>query len=141
MTRNEFLGKLGMGAAFVLTCTCFGSCGNDDDGGGSGPVDFTIDLTDAQFAALQQNGSYVVFNDTVIARGLNGGYLAATVICSHEQFKQITYSENQGKEIWLCTKHGAQYELDGTGINEEGMKGLTIYNTSKSADDMLRVFS
>ena len=44
MNRKEFIEKLGIGAAFVLTSTCLGSCTRDR----ADPIkdlDFVIDLT------------------------------------------------------------------------------------------------
>lgn len=137
MNRKEFLEKLGIGAAFVLTSTCLGSCTRDS----ADPIkdlDFSIDLTADKFLELNNFGSYVIEDQVVIARSNTGEYLAATLICSHEQLTQITYSDAQG--AWLCTAHGALFSESGEGLNANGSKGLQIFNT-EVIGNLLRVTS
>lgn len=137
MDRKEFLEKLGIGAAFALTATCIGGCTKDT----SLPpqdIDFVIDLNDDRFAELANIGGFVVENDIVIARSISGQYLAATVLCSHEPNKNITYRDSDG--VWFCTVHGAEYTEEGEGLNSFGANNLTVYQTSLDGD-LLRVFS
>jgi len=137
MKRKEFLEKLGIGAAFVLTSTCLGSCTRDQ----ADPIkdlDFTIDLTEDKFLELNNFGSYVIQDQVVIARSNTGEYLAATLICSHEQLTQITYSDTEG--AWFCTAHGALFTEAGEGLNANGSKGLQVFETEVNGD-LLRVFS
>jgi cytochrome b6-f complex iron-sulfur subunit len=136
MTRKEFLNSLGLGAAFVLTTNCLNSCTKDSNTADS--VDFTIDLSDASNASLATNGSYVVRNNTVIARTNDGNLVAATLICSHEGEKKVTY--NKATNEYLCTAHNARFDLQGAGLNSNGNKGLTIYQTSLTGT-ILRIFS
>ncbi len=137
MTRKEFLENIGLGAAFVLTATCMGGC-TKDSAEGQNKIDFTIDLNKAAYAKLQTPGTYIVKDGVVIARSNSGEYLAATQTCSHEQLTQITYSSDEGG--WLCTAHGALFDEEGNGLNANGSKGLTIYNTELLANNMLRVY-
>ena len=137
MKRKEFIEKLGLGAAFVLTSTCLGGCSRDQ----ADPpkdINFTIDLEDPKYAELQVFGSYVIEDQIVIARSNTGEYLAATLICSHEGLSQITYSDREG--AWFCTAHEALFAEDGEGLNANGSKGLTVYSTELT-DNLLRVFS
>ena len=137
MKRKEFLEKLGIGAAFVLTSTCLGGC-TRDEADPPKDINFTIDLNDPKYEALQIFGSYVIEDQVVIARSNTGEYLAATLICSHEGLSQITYSDTEG--AWYCTAHEALFTEEGNGINANGSKGLTIYSTEQS-DNLLRIFS
>lgn len=134
MHRRKFIEQLGLGAAFVLTASCFGSCKKTPTAAQN--VDFTLDLTDAANAAILVNGGYLIKNDVVVAKNNAGEYVAATVICSHEGQKQVTLKSNE----WYCTAHGARYNLNGTGLNANGNKGLKTYNTSVTGN-ILRVFS
>jgi len=137
MDRKEFIEKLGLGAAFVLTSTCLGSCSRDM----AEPlkdVDFTIDLDLEKYLPLANFGSYVIEDQVVIARSNTGEYLAATLICSHQDLSQITYSSIEAS--WYCTAHGAKFDDEGVGLNPNGSKGLTIYNTEANGN-ILRVFS
>ena len=137
MKRKEFLEKLGIGAAFVLTSTCIGGCTRD----AADPpkdINFSIDLEDAKYAELQVFGSYIIEDQIVIARSNTGEYLAATLICSHEGLSQITYSDREG--AWYCTAHEALFAENGDGLNANGSKGLTIFNTERT-DNLLKIFS
>lgn len=140
MKRKEFIEKLGIGAAFVLTSTCLGGCTRDN----AEPIkdlDFMIDLNEDQYSELNTFGSYVVYSDeaVVIARSNTGEYLAASQICSHELLAQITYSGSEGG--WLCTAHAARFAEDGEGLNPNGSNGLQIYQTDLLEGNLLRVFS
>lgn len=138
MKRKEFLEKLGIGAAFVLTASCLGGCTRDN----AEPIkdlDFVIDLTEDKYLELNNFGSYVVYdNQVVIARSNTGEYLAATVVCSHEQLSQITYSDTNG--AWLCTAHSALFSEDGEGLNSNGSNDLQVFSTELTGD-ILRIFS
>ena len=136
MNRKEFIEKLGIGAAFVLTTSCLGACRSDEVFKPSGPVDFTIDLSSAEFDALNTNGGYVVHQGTVVAKDNLGNLVAATQTCSHEGLEQIIYKDDE----WFCTAHEARYALDGDGLNANGSDNLTIYNIELDGT-MLRVFS
>lgn len=125
MNRKDFLNKLGIGAAFVLTASCMNACSKAEN---IGPVDFTLDLDDPTYSKLKTNGNYVVVHDTVVARTIDGEYVAATVICSHEQKKKVIYKKSTNE--FFCTDHDARFDLNGNGLNDEGKKDLTIFNTS-----------
>ena len=137
MKRKEFLEKLGVGAAFVLTSTCLGGC-TRDEADPPKDIDLMIDLDDPKYAELQNFGSYVIEDQIVIARSNTGEYLAATLICSHENLAQITYSDREG--AWFCTAHEALFTEEGEGLNANGSNGLTVYNTELN-DNLLRIFS
>jgi cytochrome b6-f complex iron-sulfur subunit len=134
MERREFLEKLGVGAAFVLTASCLQSCKQE----AATPVDFTLNLDDAVNASLKTNGNYIVTNNVVVAKGTDGKYYAATVVCSHEDKKQVIY--NKTSNHYECTAHGAHFDLTGKGLNSNGSKGLAIYQTALTGTS-LRVFS
>lgn len=141
LSRNEFLKKLGFGGASLLAvyCASFGlsSCANESDGvTPSGTVDFTLNLEDSANVALKTNGGYVISNNVVVAKTNNGDYAAVTLICSHEGERKVTYRTDR----FYCTEHGAEYDNNGKGLNSNGSKGLTVYQTFLS-NNQLRVFS
>lgn len=134
MDRRQFLESLGIGAAFALTATCLHSCKADE----AGAVDFTIDLSASANAALQTNGGYIISNNCVVAKDTSGNYVAATVICSHEGEKKVSYDKNNNR--YVCSAHGATFSLTGSPINSVTKNSLTIYKTSLSGTT-LRVYS
>lgn len=132
MTRKEFLGKIGIGAAFILTASCLGSCSKDANGN----VDFILDLDASENAALQNSGGYIIKDQVVVVKADDGNYYAATQICSHEDKVKVIFKDNE----YYCTDHGARFDLNGEGLNSKGNKGISVYNTALS-DTQLRVFS
>jgi nitrite reductase/ring-hydroxylating ferredoxin subunit len=134
MERREFLEKLGIGAAFVITSACMQSCSKDS----TSPVDFTLNLDDVANANLKTNGGYVVSNSTVVARTLAGDYVAVPLKCSHEGLNQVTYRKSS--DTFFCTAHSAEFSLTGSGLNSNGKGGLALYKTTLTGTS-LRVVS
>jgi cytochrome b6-f complex iron-sulfur subunit len=139
MERRDFLEKLGIGAAFVLTSTCLGAC-TKEDYTPTTPVDFTLDLTLPANAALNTNGGYIVdtTHKVVVARDTAGNYVAATQICSHEGQLKVTYEK--ASNGFKCSAHDATFSIAGAGTNSNGSRNLTIYKTTLTGTK-LRVFS
>jgi nitrite reductase/ring-hydroxylating ferredoxin subunit len=133
MQRREFLEKLGIGAAFAITTSCFQSCTKDPE---VTAVDFTVDLSVE--TKLLTKGNYIIKNGVVVALGNDGVYYACTVICTHEDLKKMTY--NKATNEFFCTEHKARFDLKGTGLNKEGEKGIAVYQTALTGTS-LRVFS
>jgi cytochrome b6-f complex iron-sulfur subunit len=131
INRNAFLKNLGLKGAALVAVYCAGnsltSCQNDS---AVTPLaaDITLDLTDSKYTALKANNGYVVLSsqNVVVARTGTDTYVAVTLICSHEQRREITYKSGE----FYCTAHGARFDNSGKGLNTEGKKGLTVYTTS-----------
>lgn len=137
MNRNEFLKKLGGGAAFALTATCLGCCMGSAATPNSLDVDITIDLNDPTYANLETNGGYVVVNnEVVVARTTSGELVAATRVCSHENLRLIRLRNDE----WYCPEHGARFNLNGGGLNSDASNGLQIFKTSLN-NNQLRIYS
>ena len=85
MERKAFLRSIGAGAAFALVFPCLNGCSGDGDSEGGEPiptgVDFTVDLSGPDGAALANNGDFIVRNDVVVARNLQGEFVAASRNC------------------------------------------------------------
>lgn len=93
----------------------------------SGP--FTVDLTSAANTTLKNVGGYIITNNVVVAN-TSQGFVAATVVCSHEGLRQVILRNNE----FFCTAHDARFILTGKGLNSVGNKGLTIYSVSQSGN-------
>lgn len=146
MERKEFLRSLGAGAAFAITFPCLGSCSKDngDEGNIVTPptnVDFTIDLEAPEASNLANNGGFILKNLVVVVKNLQGVFVAATQICSHQQYDQVRFV-NQDGGIFYCDVHGSKFSQDGTPLNpgaDKAQNPLKIYNTSLEGS-ILRVF-
>ena len=140
INRNQFLSKLGLGTGAIMATYCLGSlisCDDDDDYIG-GEVDFTLDLDESAYDALNAVGGYVRINKVVIAAVSEGTFVAVTQICSHQGAENVTFRSLNND--FYCTQHGAIFDLEGKGLNSNGSKGILIYNTSLSGT-LLRVYS
>lgn len=146
MERKQFLRSLGAGAAFALTFPCLNGCSKDDSTDGNiveepTGVDFTIDLTSAEAANLATNGGFILKNLVVVAKNLEGQYIAASQVCSHKAYDQVRFV-NQDGGIFYCDVHGSRFEQNGTPTNQvdgNPAKSLKVYNIELTGD-MLRVF-
>ena len=142
MERKEFLRSLGAGATFALTFPCLNGCSSDGDDIGGLPVptgiDFTIDLTSAEGQGLQNNGDFILKNFVVVVKNLQGNYIAASQICSHQQTEEVRFIEDDGG-IFRCSTHGSRFNQTGQPLNSVTNNPLKIFQTELSGD-MLRVF-
>lgn len=140
MERKEFLRSLGAGAAFAITFPCLQGCSKDDVQDNPIPtgVDFTIDLNSAEGLQLANNGDFILKNDVVVAKNLEGSFVAASQICSHQQTDQVRFIEEQGG-IFRCFTHGSEFSQTGTPLNTITSNPLKIFNTSLNGTT-LRVF-
>ncbi len=145
MERKNFLRTLGAGAAFALTFPCVQGCSKDEANGNvveqPTGIDFTIDLTSAEGAQLAQNGGFILKNLVVVARNLEGDFVAATQVCSHEQYDQVRFVPQDGG-IFYCDVHGSRFAQDGTPLNtvpNSTPRPIKIYNTELNGN-LLRVF-
>ncbi|WP_297762062.1 ubiquinol-cytochrome c reductase iron-sulfur subunit [uncultured Muriicola sp.] len=140
MERKAFLRTLGAGAAFALTFPCVQGCSKDNEGGLPIPtgVDFTIDLTSSEGAQLQNNGDFILKNEVVVVKNLQGNFIAASQICSHQQTDQVRFIDDDGG-IFYCSTHGSRFSQNGTPLNTITNNPLKIFNTELNGD-ILRVF-
>ncbi len=138
--RNEFLKSLGLKGASLMAIYCgtstLSSCQNESDVAPSGNVDFTLDLTNASYSALNTVGKYIVLNQVVIARVSATSFAAVTQICSHQGQAQVMYNGSG----FSCPVHGASFSITGTRTNNVSSKDIAVYKTSLT-NTSLRVFS
>lgn len=141
---------MGSAAAFAVIFPCLNGCSsddgstnNEDEGNLEVPegIDFTLDLEASENSALQENGGYVLKNSVVVAKNLEGEYVAASQVCSHQGYDEVRFvSQNGG--IFYCDVHGSQFEQNGTPVNQVDnatAKPLKIFQTELNGSE-LRVF-
>ncbi|XAZ81872.1 Rieske 2Fe-2S domain-containing protein (plasmid) [Fibrella sp. ES10-3-2-2] len=134
LSRHDFLRQLGFQGAALMAVYCAGQSLTSCSAGANvtptplnSPV--TVDLTSAANAALKNVGGFVVTNNIVVANTTQG-YVAATVVCSHEGQRQVQLRNNE----FYCTAHGARFDLSGKGLNANGNRGLTVYKVAQSGN-------
>ncbi len=141
--RKKFLKTLGAGAAFALVFPCYVGCSKNDDStsADTSPVDFTVDLRSDEASNLSENGGFILKNSVVIVKNLEGEFIAASQICSHQAFDQVRFT-NQNGGIFFCDVHGSRFEQNGTPINQvdsNSARPLKVYRTALS-NNILRIF-
>lgn len=134
MERKQFLRSLGAGAAFAIVFPCVGACSSDDTAEVSEleGVDFSIDLEAPEASGLEVNGGFIVKNQVVVAKNLEGVFVAATQVCSHQQYKTVTFVSEDGG-IFYCDVHGSRFSQEGAPLNTISSsvpKPIKIYNTT-----------
>ncbi len=137
MDRKGFLSTLGLGAAAVTCQYCLGGCKNPDAITGPTNVNFTLDLTQPANTALNQNGGYVYNGGVIVARTVNGAYVAVSQACTH-QGNTVVYDKTYNQ--FFCPAHGSRFGTDGSVINGPASSPLTRYNTQLNGN-LLKVYS
>ncbi|MGB5821679.1 ubiquinol-cytochrome c reductase iron-sulfur subunit [Maribacter sp. Hel_I_7] len=144
MERKEFLRSLGAGAAFAIVFPCVQGCSKD---GNVAPedmrpiptgIDFTIDLNSEEGGGLQNNGDFILKNYVVVVKNLEGDFVAASQICSHQQTEEVRFVENDGG-IYYCSTHGARFDQTGKPLNSITSNPLKIFQTELTGN-ILRIF-
>ena len=145
MERKEFLRTLGAGAAFALTFPCLQGCSKDEVNGNiveePTGVDFTVDLNAAEASNLANNGGFILKNLVVIVKNLEGEYVAASQVCSHQAYDQVRFVDQNGG-IFYCDVHGSRFAQDGTPLNQvdgNPAKPIKVYNTELNGS-ALRIY-
>lgn len=151
LSRGQFLKQLGMSSAALMSFYCLGtgltSCSKDEvdpnpttggtggtttgstnsgvTGTTSGAVDFTIDLTHADFKNLKTEGEFTYVADIIIANA-KGAFVALSKVCTHQG---TTINYRSGTNDFLCPNHGSQFKTDGSVQKDPATKALTVYKT------------
>lgn len=137
MNRADFLKSLGLKGAALVAVYCAGQSLTACSPGASvtpAPIPaggVTLDLTSPANAALLKQGGYIVTNNIVVAN-TSKGYVAVTVVCSHEGEKQVQLRNDE----FYCTAHGARYDLAGNGLNSTGSRGITAYKVTQAGNTL-----
>lgn len=155
VSRGEFLRQLGMGSKALMAFYCLGTvaacttdeapapmpippAGTDPDGGISGvsgtttgdSIDFTVDLTNENFAALKTKGNFGYVEGIMIANA-NAGMIALAKACTHVG-TTVQYRLDQD-DVW-CPNHGSEFTPAGAVEKGPALTALKMYTTSLSMD-------
>jgi cytochrome b6-f complex iron-sulfur subunit len=137
MNREEFLKQLGITAWLTCTGSVMLNCSQDDPAPGASNVDFVLDLTANQNAALNTVGGSLSSNGIIIARLSNTEFVALSRACTHEG-TGVNYRSNQ--QDFLCPNHGARFSTTGAVLQGPARTALRKYNTELTGNN-LRIFS
>jgi cytochrome b6-f complex iron-sulfur subunit len=155
LNRGQFLKQLGLSSAALMSFYCLGtgltSCSKNDsepapiigntsvgtNGGGtngvssgvtgstSTTIDFTIDLTNANFSKLKTQGEFA-YVDGIIIANVKGVFVALSKACTHQS---TTINFRSGTNDFFCPTHGSQFKIDGTVQAGPAAQSLMVFKT------------
>jgi cytochrome b6-f complex iron-sulfur subunit len=152
INRAEFLRSLGLSSGALMALYCMGTLtacsksGGDDpaptptpssgitgnNNPSSGAVDFTLDLTNANYSKLKTDGQFVQSGGLVIANA-KGTYVAVSNVCTH-QGGTIQYRATQND--FRCDLHGGLYSLTGAVVAAPPVTAIKAYKATLSGNSL-----
>lgn len=139
MNRKEFLQLFGLGATALVASACLGGCGSSkssDPVPGASNVDFTVDLTAASSAALNNAATGYIYGpnrDVIVAKTTAGTYVAVQAPCPH-QGTSVYFSP--GSSHFICPNHNAVFTTTGAGVSGPTSGGLKQYIVTQSGNTL-----
>jgi len=138
MNRKDFLQLFGMGAAALVASACLGSCGSksSDPIPGASGVDFTVDLTAASSAALNDAATGYIYGPNravIVAKTTAGTYVALQAPCPH-QGTSVYFSPSSNQ--FICPNHNAVFTTTGSGVSGPTSGGLKQYTVAQSGNKL-----
>jgi len=157
MKRGEFLRSLGMSSAALMAFYCMGttltSCskssdtvtpgtttpttttgitGNTDTS--KGAINFTVDLTNADFSKLKTAGGFTKVGSVLIANTKGSSYVTVQRLCTHEGQDLVSYRLTS--DDFYCDAHGSTYATNGSVkvAAAPGQAAMKLYKTTVSTD-------
>ena len=133
MNRKDFLGKAVLISSSGIMLSSIDGCSKES---ASGPtVDFTIDISQSPYTALNNIGGVVRKSGVIIVRDNSNNIQAVAEACTHEGCS-INY--DSGTQTFPCPCHGAKFSLTGSVLNGPAQTNLKKYTTTLTGN-MLRV--
>ncbi|MCB0790746.1 MAG: Rieske (2Fe-2S) protein [Flavobacteriales bacterium] len=127
---------MGAGVGVAVLGPCLQGCRKQQDAPHLN-VDFTLDLTQSGNQALTANGGYLVTQGVIVARTLDGNYIAVAAACTHQG---VTVQYQASSHRFHCNGHGANFSESGVVQNGPATTDLQRMNTSLEGQ-ALRVWS
>lgn len=153
--RGEFLRELGLSSSALMAFYCLGtlsSCSKSSDpqpatttpGTGTttagltgnaetakGKVNFTLDLTSANYKTLKTEGSYATPGDIIVAKVKGGKYVALSKACTHIG---VTIEYHLTEDEFYCPHQGSLFSDGGVVKKGPAATNLKVYTPTLSAD-------
>lgn len=134
MNRLEFLKKMGLSGASLMAVYCgvtMSSCKNEDATAVLTGGTATYDMSTSAFSKLLTKGGFYVdaSKNIVIANTSDKGYVAVTLICTHEQERKVYYSTNK----FACSAHGATFDNNGNATSVAS-RALATYKVTQTGN-------
>lgn len=109
----------------AFSITLFNGCKKDEKN--NTPVNFSLELSNSNYSALNTPGAYIYYDDVIIARLNASTFAALSEFCTHDQ-SPVTYNASIG--FFVCSNCAGRYDTNGNVAFGSPTKALTKYNTS-----------
>ena len=139
MNRKDFLQLFGAGAAALIATACLGGCGSSkssDPVPGASNVDFTVDLTAASSAGLNNAAIGYIYSptrDVIVAKTTAGTYVALQAPCPH-QGTSVYFTPSQSR--FTCPNHNATFGISGNVLGGPVSSGLKQYAVAQTGNSL-----
>lgn len=141
MNRKDFLQLFGLGATALVASACLGGCGgssgkSSDPVPGAVGIDFTVDLTAASSAPLNDAATGYIYSptrDVIVARTRAGTYVALQAPCPH-QGTSVYF--DQGQSRFVCPNHNAIFDVAGTVLSGPAPRALKQYTVTQTGTSL-----
>ncbi|GDX48214.1 MAG: Rieske 2Fe-2S domain-containing protein [Bacteroidota bacterium] len=135
MDRKDFLKNLGIGIAGMSVLQSIPACRNRD---ALPVIDFTIDLSDPTYAALNATGGQFVFSNynVLVAKGITG-YIAVSSLCTHQN---CTLNYQAAQDELVCPCHGSRFNTQG-GVTMGPAAGALMVFATQQFGTQLRIYT
>ncbi|MFN4144191.1 MAG: ubiquinol-cytochrome c reductase iron-sulfur subunit [Runella sp.] len=134
--RQTFFKMVGVSVGAIVLQHCLSGCGKNND-----PVpktDVTVNINSGTFTPLRNPGGFVYTDGIIIARTLQGAFIAVSQACTHEGTRVNFNSTNS---TFVCPSHGSIFTERGEVQRGPATRPLTVFRTSfDSSTGDLRVF-
>lgn len=144
--RKEFMKQVGISFGAIMLMNCIQSCSggseipDPDPNGGSGKVDFTLDLTNSSYSTLKNKGGFVVVKpqNIIVAHTNADAFIAVSAICTHES---ATIGYRAATNDFLCPNHQSEFKADGSVQKGPATTALKKYSVSSDlTNNTVRIF-
>ncbi|MBN2615801.1 MAG: Rieske (2Fe-2S) protein [Bacteroidales bacterium] len=134
MDRRNFLKSscILCGSAFVGASIFLESCQKSTLGTSAGSVNFSIDLNQSPYTALNSPGGAVIKNNVIIVNS-GGRFVALSDICTH-QGCSVAY--NKSSNDFVCPCHGGTYDINGNVLYGPPPAPLKKYTVTQSGSTL-----
>lgn len=139
MNRKDFIINTFKSTAFICASCYLSACKDDSipTGSGNEKIDFTIDLTQSKYSALNSIGGTVYEKGVIICRISSTEFIAFSQFCTH-QGTTVQLQLNQNR--FFCPNHGSTFSIsNGSVINGPVNSPLKKYNITQDGNT-LRIF-
>jgi cytochrome b6-f complex iron-sulfur subunit len=133
MNRKEFLRLSALAVAGVAVggSSFLESCSKSSTNPSGPTVDFSLDLTQAANAALNNVGGSVYSQGVIVVKNTATTFVAVAQACTHEG---CTVAYNGIASDFVCPCHGGTYSLTGSVISGPPPSPLKSYTVTQSGN-------